>query len=386
MAQSQPVDPFGIDYSDAIRASKQYRRLSLLNGLFIGLALGLGAWASDVIRIARLPVTNYLPSLLLGFGVVLLIGGLAGWLSGRIARTPVTVLLWLLAGVAFMWVISYAPYYGRTFVVWLTDSRFWGRAVFPFMLEATPGSLVLAGFFILLTLAGLAMVQNYRLENMASEMSHRGHMSARGWLGLLWPLPIVFLVSLITHNTMANPAAPAVAVTNQAILVARDYEGDLRGLELGDGIDYGALRPVHDMLRGGDFTLSVVDVNPLTSTVIVGADFADGGWVYCRVISDQLSFCYDASLPYTTGLHSLITGQPLPDPCRGCLLQTEDEAAAWLAERRDRFGPDPAIERLAQQGAHVQMRVTGLDITAECWIEGVAPVRLMSCEEVDSGQ
>jgi len=385
MAESRPVDPFGIDYSDSIRASRRYRRLSLLNGLFIGLALGLGAWASEALRIARLPVTNYLPSLLLGLVVVLLIGGLVGWLSGRIARTPVTVLLWLLAGVAFMWTISYSPYYGRTFVVWLTDSRFWGRTVFPFILEATPGSLVLAGFFILLTLTGLAIVQNYRLENLAAEMSHRGRMSVRGWLALLWPLPVVFLVSLITHNTMANPAAPAAEVTNQAILVARDYEGDLRELDLGDGVDYGALRPVHDML-GGDFTLSIVDVNPLTSTVIIGADFAGGAWIYCRVINDQLSFCYDPSPAYTIGLRSLITGQPLPDPCRGCLLQAEDEAAAWLAERRDRFGPDPAMTRVAQQGSHVLMRVTGPAITAECWIEGTAPVRLMSCEEVASGQ
>lgn len=383
MAESQPVDPFSIDYSDSIRASSRYRRLSLLNGLLIGLALGLGAWAAEALRIARLPVSSYLPVLLFGLGVVLLIGGLVGWVSGRVARTPVTIILWLLAGVAFMWTISYLPYYGRTFVVWLTDWRFWGRAVFPFILEATPGSLVLAGFFILLALAGLAMLQNYRLENLASEMSHRGRLSARGWLGLLWPLPILFLVSMITHNTMANPAAPAAEVTYRAIPVARDYEGDLRELELGDGVDYGALRPVQGML-GGDFRLSVVDVNPLTSTVIIGADFAGGAWVYCRLINEQLSFCYDASLPYTIGLRSLITGEPLPDPCRGCLLQAEEEAAAWLAERRDRFGPDPATERVTQQGSHVLMRVTGPSIAAECWIEGVAPVRLTSCEEVRS--
>ena len=382
MAESRTVDPFGIDYSDKIRVSRRYRRLSLLNGLFIGLALGLGAWAVEAVRIARLPVTNYLPTLLLGLGVALLIGVLAGWLSGRIARTPITIVIWLLAGVAFMWTLSYLPYYGRSLVVWLTNWRFWGRTVFPFILEATPGSLVLAGFFILLTLAGLALVQNYRLENLTAEINHRGRMSTRGWVALLWPLPIVFLVSLITHNTMANPAAPAAEVIYRAIPVARDYEGDLRELELGDGIDYGALRSVHDRLDG-DFTLSIVDINPLTSTVVVGADFAGGAWVYCRVINGQLSFCYDASPPYTIGLRSLITGEPLPDPCRGCALMADDVTAAWLAERRDRFGPAPAIERVAQQGSHVLMRVVGDGgFTAECWIEGIGPTRLTSCEEV----
>jgi hypothetical protein len=312
----------------------------------------------------------------------MLIGGLVGWLSGRIARTPITIVLWLLAGVAIMWTFGYLPYYGRTLVVWLTDTRFWGRLIFPFALEATPGSLALAGFFILLTLAGLAMVQNYRLENLTLEMSRRGHLSARGWVGLLWPLPVVFLVSMITHNTMANPTAPAAAVTHQALTNARGYEGDLRELVLGDGISYAALRPVQELLDS-DYTLSIVGVNPLLSTVIIGVDFDDGGWVYCRVINNQLSFCDDASRPYTIGLRSLITGQPLPDPCRGCLLQAEDEAVAWLAERRDRFGPDPAIERVTQQGSHVLMDVTGPEIAAQCWIEGISPTVLKSCEEVE---
>jgi hypothetical protein len=132
--------------------------------------------------------------------------------------------------------------------------------------------------------------------------------------------------------------------------------------------------------------LSIVDVNPLTSTVIVGADFEGGGWVYCRVINEQLSFCYDASPPYTGGLRALVTGEPPPEECRGCLLRATDEANTWLVERRARFGDDPAIERVAQQGSHVLMRVTGDAITAECWIEGITPMQLVGCEEVSSSQ
>jgi hypothetical protein len=199
------------------------------------------------------------------------------------------------------------------------------------------------------------------------------------------PLPLVFLVSLMTHSMTANPVIPALSLTNRAIGVAQDYEGDLRGLDLGDGISYTALRPVHEMI-GGEFALSIVDVNPLTSTVVVRADFADGAWVYCRVINGQLTFCNDATPAYTIGLRGLVIGQPPPEDCRGCALQATDEASAWLMERRDRFGDDPAVERMAQQGSHVLMRVTGDDIVAECWVEGVAPTMLMECDEVVSGQ
>jgi hypothetical protein len=386
MAESRPVDPFDVDFS-AVSAEDLpvYRRLGAINGLLIGLALALGAWGPEAWRVARLPVTAYLPSLLLGLGLVVALCGLVGWSTSRIARTPVTVLLWIATAVISMLILGYLPYYGRTFTSWLADSRFRGRAVFPYTSEGSPAGLILGGLLIILVLAVLGLLQGHRLENLTSEVSHRGRLNGRGWVSLLLPLPLVFLASLITQSVMSNPTAPALDVTHGAIAVAQNYEGDLRQLDLGDGIDYGALRPVQGMI-GGEYTLSIVDVNPLNSTVIVRADFANGAWVYCRVINDQLTFCYDGAPIYTIGLRSLITGEPPPEECRGCILQATDEAADWLDERRDRFGDEPTIERIVQQGSHVLMRVAGDVITAECWIEGVTPTRLTACREVNSIQ
>lgn len=384
MAESRPIDHIDLDFSTEDRhTTHAYRRLSTLNGLLIGLAVGLGAWGAEALEIARLPVRAYLPLLLAGIALAGLAGALVGWLTGRIARTPITVVLWAALGMLFMLLLSYLPYQGRTLGVWLADGRFRGRDVYPFALEATTTALLLGGFFIILALAGLGLVQNYRLEQIAAEKGRGGRLSGRGWASLLLPLPLVFLASMVTYNTMANPAAAAAEVVHRAIPVARDYEGDLRELNLGDGISYAALRPVHEMLRG-DYTLSIVDVNPLTSTVVVGADFpVTGAWVYCRVINGQLSFCYDASPPYTHGLRALVTGEPPPEGCRGCVLQPTDGAAAWLDEYRARFGPDLSIERIAQQGSHVLMRVGGDDLTADCWVVGVAPMRLTECAAVD---
>ena len=383
MAETRPVDPFDIDFStgDAHRRPI-YRRLSILNGLLIGLALGLGAWGMEMARIGRLPVSTYLPALLLGLGLIVALCGLVGWLTGRIGLTPVTVVLWGLTAVACMLILGYLPYYGRTFTVWLLDRQFWGRVIFPYTLEGSPAGLVLGGLLVILVLVGLGLIQNYRLENISLEAGSRGRLSTRGWLSLLIPLPIVFLASLITQSVLSNPAAAAFEITNRAVANAQGYDGDLRGLELGDGISYGALQPVKALL-GPAYTLSIVDINPLNSTVIVGVDFAEGGWVNCRVINDQLSFCYDASPPYTEGLRSLVTGVLPAEGCRGCILQTTDEAAAWLAERRDRLGSEPAIYRVAQQGNHVLMRVGGdAGLAVECWVVGVTPMRLTECREV----
>lgn len=384
MAESRPIGQVDLDFSTEDKnATRTYRRLSTLNGLLIGLAVGLGAWGMDALRIARLPMASYLPLLLAGIGLTTAMGAAVGWLTGRIARTPITIILWSLAGMAFMFILSYLPYQGRTMMVWLIDDRFRGRDIYPFTLEATTAGLLLGGFFIILALAGLGLMQNYRLEQTQSHIGRQGRLSGRGWTSLLLPLPIVFLASMVTNNTMANPAASAAGLVQQAIPNARDYDGDLRRLDLGDGISYAALRPVHELLRGGDYRLSIVDVNPLMASVVIGVDIPEtGAWIYCRVINDQLNFCYDASVPYVRGLHSLVTGTPPPEDCRDCVLPATYEAESWLDEHRARFGPDPAIERLARQGSHVLMQITGDDIVAECWIEGITSMRLTECREV----
>jgi len=382
MAETRPVDPFNVDYP-TVEAHRRpvYRRISLLNGLLIGLALGLGAWGLEMWRIITLPVVSYMPSLWLGVGAVVALCGLVGWLTGRLANTALTVVLWALAGGASMMIMGYLPYYGRTLAVWLLDPRFRGSVVYPYTLEGGPGGLLLGGLLIILVLVILGFMQNYRLEQIAMETNRNGRLNGRAWVSLLLPMPIVFLAGVVTQSVMSNPAAPAIVEVNRAVTVAQGYEGDLRTLELNDGISYAALQPVREIISG-DFTLSVVDVNPLNATVIVGVDFSGDGWIYCRVINDQLSFCYDASPAYFEGLRNLVTGEPLPEDCRGCALRATDEATAFLLERRELFGPDPEIARVGQQGSHVLMRVTGDNLTAECRIAGVTPMQLTECEGV----
>ena len=356
-----------------------YRRLGLLNGLLIGLALGLGAWGLEMTRVARLPLPLAVPALLAGVLFVTLLGGLVGWFSARIANTLVTVILWLAVGVAAMLAIGYAPFLGRSVVVWLTDPRFFGRQVFPSTLAGTISGLILGGVLIFLVLGVLGLLQDHRLEGQVQEMRHGWLPSGRAWLALLLPLPIVFLVAMATSSVIANPSASAAQVTHAAILRAQTIEGDLRDVPGVATTGLLSLRPVQDRIDG-PFTLAIADVDATTSTVVIAANFDNGAWINCRVINDQLTFCYDAAPPLTTGLVSLVTGQPLPEACRGCALSATDEAEAWLAEHRAAFGPQPTTERLAQWGNTTLMRDTGEAITADCWIAGVSPAVLMECD------
>ncbi len=169
-------------------------------------------------------------------------------------------------------------------------------------------------------------------------------------------------------------------LTHRAIVRAQAYEGDLRDLPNDAGISYLALRSVHDLI-GGPFTLGIVDTNVATAIVAVAAHFDNGNWIHCSIINDQFNFCYDARPVYIDGLRRLITGEAPPADCLTCTLAATKAATAWLAEQRAAFGPQPVVELDAQWGNTALMRVTGqAGFAAECWIEGVSPPVVTSCE------
>jgi len=377
MAETQPFQ-LDLDAPDS-HTLPAYRRLGLLNGLLIGLALGLGAWGVEVVRAARLPLPLTIPALLLGILLLTVLGAFIGWLSARIARGWVTVLLWLAGAVVASLGIGYLPFHGRTVTAWLADPRFFGRNVYPNSLGGSNLGLVLSGLFILVVLGALALLQSYRLENMVGEMHDRRWPNRRAWLALLLPLPLVFVSALSTSNAMVNPAATAAGLTNRAILRAQAYEGDLRDLPSEGGITYMALRPVHELIDG-PFTLGFVDNNVATATATVAAHFDSGNWIQCSIINDQFNFCYDARLVYMDGLRGLITGEAPPENCHTCDLTATDEAAAWLAEHNVAFGPQPIVMLEAQQGNTVLLRAAGEEgFAALCWVEGIDPPTVTSC-------
>lgn len=365
-------------------ASIVFQRLGLLNGMLIGLALGLGLWGQQVWMLSQLPVELPYASIALGSVALILLYGLTGWLTARLRRAVATVLLWLGAAVLSTFIIGYQPTFGRTLAVWLLDRRFWGLPVFPLAVESDWANLamVLAGFFVILLLVILALFQESRLENVQREL--RGHrLSFNSWITLLMPLPLVIVAGLITNSIIGTAAWRAMPPVDQAIQVNLTAEGDLFQRGLQEGINYTALRGVQDQLTA-NYTLAIAEINPATVTTIVVAYFDNGAWINCRVVNDQLSFCYDAAPPYLIGFTSLLTGEALPADCDDCLPVVDVEWQRWLEARRDRLGSQPHISREAQWGSYVLMRAessTG-DYGIECLFQGTSPVRLSRCAEV----
>lgn len=360
-----------------------YRRLGLLNGLLLGAALALGIWLPGVVRLLRVPASLSFASAAVSALLLVATGALAGWLSARWRRVGPAFLIWLAAAAAMSLVVGYHSYQLRSLVTWLLDSRFWGRALFP-SYGGSPLVLLIAGFFIFLALGLLALLQPYRLETLEHEREETGRPTGAAWRLLLWPVPLVFIAGVITGNLYGNPAGPIQKV-HQAITMVQAYEGDLIELEQSQRMGLMALNPVRDQLAG-DYTLQLGEIDQETAITIVVAHFDSGAWINCRLIADQLNYCYDASLPYTIGLASLISGEEPPEEvCRACVPRADAATLSWLAARREVLGPEPDIDYVQQHGRYVLMRVAARDGQAavECWFEGLSPVSLESCHEAE---
>ncbi len=360
-----------------------YYRLAALNGALIGLSISLGVWGREIFTLRNLPVSPKYGSILVASLLLIGLGGLTGWLTARLARTLATVLLWLVTAVLAAFIISFQPYQIRTAVIWLTNFKFWGLNAYPFVdlsLLSLIG-IVVAGFFIVLILILLAVFQDYRLANLQVEMGNGRWPTGPVWKSLLLPLPLVILAAFLTSQIMGAGSWQAIPLVYKAIEVSRAYDGDLFELGRHEGVNYNALKGVRDLL-GPDYSLTLSEIDPVSLTTNVAAIFADGGWINCRVVNEQLSFCYDASPPYTSGLAGLLAGETEPEECRDCFPNPEPEAQTWLDAHRGTFGDDPQISRQAQFGSYVIMTITSADGSqaAECLFQGVSNVRLLRCQ------
>jgi hypothetical protein len=358
----------------------QALRLGLLSGALAGLALALGAWTSDAVSLGLSHVRLVYPSLIGGCLALVLLGGLGGWLAARLGRALPSMLIWLVMGWLMMLVIGHQPYEGRTLTMWLSDPNSWGLPVYRFDPTAGTG-MALAGFFTLLLFGSLGLLQPYRLETIAGETEQRGRPNTRGWFMLLLPLPLVVGVGLINDAMVNRPLRVAPRQVHEAITTGRTYEGDLFELSLDKGVNYNAISAVRAQMSERFFlTIGETDLG-VADTVYVVADFDNGAWITCRVVADQLSFCYDASQPYLRGLSALIATGQAPEDCPYCRFAVGEELRAWLQAQSGLLGSAPSVSRLAQWGSYVKVRAASADggHAIECLFHGSSPVSLESC-------
>ncbi len=367
-----------------------FRRLGVVQGLLIGLAIAVGFWLPKMWIMARLPVWfPYGGAILSGFAVLLL-ASFAGWLSSTVRRPLFALLVWLGTAVLICVSLGMLPPIGQNWAVWLADDRFSGLTIVQSPDHLFWWSFVIAGFLMVALLPLMAILQNTNLVSVHQEVVNGHRFNKQVVFRLLLPALLAGFIGALFPDLTTSAPHEALVITNQAIQRVRDYDDELFQLSLDTGFNYNALNGVRDQLDG-PYTLLVNEVVDSWSSAMITAHFDSGAWVNCRVnITQQdatyFSFCFDAAIPFTDGMNHLLYDNVPADSCRRCEVTAAATWQTWLQERAALFEAPPAWERVAQHGRFVIIEAdTSQNSQISCQLEGSEQVQLISCEEIARG-
>lgn len=263
--------------------SQKKQRMGLFFGIIAGLAFSLTAWGLDAIQLAQAHAAYPLLKFLPGFVISLLTGALVGWLTIRLERLWIGILLWLgLAGV-FTWLVMWLPLKGAPILLRLLEPNQAHLLYYPMIdsqTQFTAMGLIVIGFVSLI--CGLMEIH---LVDQA--------LMGQGAIALVSPL----LISLTVY---------ALAGTSGDYLINRHFREPLQAMD--KLIQFAADNQGKDVpvIVARQKRLSVVKglddliVYPRKLTLIgydemLGQmDFLvnfSGNWVRCSVIYNQPTMC-----------------------------------------------------------------------------------------------
>ncbi|HFQ94373.1 MAG TPA: hypothetical protein ENK32_10210, partial [Anaerolineae bacterium] len=278
MASTEPVTDHLLALPSQDDSSKRasYIKLGAGNGLLIGLAVVTGFWLLKVIALSRLPVDFPYAGIIINAVFIVAICTLTGWLTSRVNKTWLTLLLWLGTAVIITISLGGMPLIGQNWFIWLTDARFRGLPVYEWPERILWWYFVVGSFLFLFIMLGLALLQDYRLERAQLELKGNGRWSIRTFLILFLPSLLVALGAYAIPDLMHNAAREGLAFAQQGIEGSRSYTGDdLFGYSLETGFNYSALEGVLPEIEG-PYTLIPGEMDAAGSSFTAVAHFDNG--------------------------------------------------------------------------------------------------------------
>lgn len=259
-----------------IRAAQQQRvrqRYGLVYGLTAGLVFVLVAWAWDATRLATLHVYGSWLKLLVGAPLCVAVGTVAGWLSIRLDRAPVTLLLWILVGGVFARLAAWLPFQGYEWLVTRVNPALRTLISYPYT-QTVQTRVVFWGAVVLGVIVLASLLLHYLVENS---------LSASNTFERVWPLLVwgsfFLLAGLVAEANLTAPLRVPLAAVDEALqTTVATGEAGAR-----------ALRPVMALVSPG-YRQLLTGYDEEIFIVNVGINF-DDTWVSCVVIGDSVSNC-----------------------------------------------------------------------------------------------
>jgi len=296
---------------------KEYQIYGLIYGVIAGFWFAAGAWGLDALLLAQAHGDNPALKFLIGAPFVMIIGGIAGWLTARYDRPLLGVLFWLLVGLCYGWFVSHVPFDWLTLALGYLDRNFTGIDIYPFVFSAQ------MRMFLLMTLLGVILAFLGGFELFFTEAAARTTSRFAGILKLLACFVIFIPSGLIADNLINSPLRASTTGLHQTIQLAREARGTGLSLDTKRASGIRVLDMFGEQIENPyKITLGTYNMESLQETTAF-VNFS-GSWGLCPAVEGKAIVCWNFVERYLRKLDCIVNGGSFTD----CGLKKEEKAKA----------------------------------------------------------
>jgi hypothetical protein len=272
--------PISTDRTDILRAKKNY---GIWYGTSLGFFFALFAWGLDAYQLSR--INSFDPWLKFAVAALLcsVVGGLAGWISTSLGKPLLAMLIWIVPGMFYAWLVVNLPFVIFPRLLSLLEPDAAPYLNYPYYPEFITRSTI-AFIWIVIFVAIVGLLQIPLSEGAVFSTSLAGKL-APIFIGIALMGICGFIVDGLTNELLRGP----LEEMNDSIQFAIDHRGHQVDKAQARAMYQASLRGVQDLLTPQrKFLVSGYTADLGQVDVLIKFDRA---WVKCQVFYNQPVNC-----------------------------------------------------------------------------------------------
>jgi len=263
--------------------SKRKQVAGLLYGLAAGLAFAIFAWGVDSFVLASAHGTFAWVKFIPGLFICVFCGGLTGWLTIRLQRIWLGIILWVAQALLFAHLVMWLPIKFAPVIIKIFNPSLGEFLKYPYYPELNQN--LWFGFAIVAIVSIICGL----LENILIDQA----LFSSGNYAIVVPLVVCFLAFSLVGNTadslLNKHLREPIQVVDKLIKFAYENRDEEVPAEVAHAMRLAAVSPVKDLITEKR-SLILSNYDQYLGQVDVLVDF-EGQWVKCTVIYGQVTNC-----------------------------------------------------------------------------------------------
>lgn len=263
--------------------NKKKQRLGVLYGLVGGIAFSLAVWGFDALVLAsshvRYPFIKFIPGLIFSG----LVGCLVGWLSIKIGKGLVTILLWAAYTLLLVWLIIWVPFKITPFMLTVLEPGLMDWIDYPLVVNVEQFRIVaIIVFTVPAIICGL--LESNIIDGVLMS-SHRGAvLTIFLFCGFL-----MGLAGLAGDEITSKHFREPIKALDNLFQFAIDHQDEVVDEKLARRMHLSTVKEIEDLLEY-ERKLTLIAFDDTLAQMDILVNFG-GTWVKCTTIYSQPTFC-----------------------------------------------------------------------------------------------